>query len=116
MKQGKAKSMKKRTMLSMLVLAATSYTAMGNHNNDRVEQMSEADRAAFIRTVEFVEVDEEPELGYEVLQYLPDDFDAFKGMIFDMREIHFHDVWDDANQEGEPEVDLLETFGPYVGQ
>lgn len=108
--------MRKRTILSVVVLAATSYAVMANDKKGNVQEMTEAERETFISSIEFVETEQEPELGFEVLQYLPNDFDPYKGMIFDMRDIHFEEIKDDGEMDLKTELHLPEEFNPYVGQ
>ncbi|BFP41595.1 hypothetical protein FGF1_24400 [Flavobacteriaceae bacterium GF1] len=51
--------------------------------------MDELAEAQLLSSIEYIEEEEVIDLGFDVHQYLPLDFDPYKGMIYDVRDIQY---------------------------
>ena len=82
--------MKKRGIVIVLALSVFAmhlgFGSVGPNNT-----LDEQAEAALVASIEYIEEDIEDdfELGFNVHQYLPLDFDPYEGMIYPLEEIDF---------------------------
>ena len=51
--------------------------------------MDEGAEAKLLSSIEYIEEEEAIDLGFDFHQYLPLDFDPYKGMIYDVEDIQY---------------------------
>ncbi|MDT0606634.1 hypothetical protein [Croceitalea rosinachiae] len=93
-------------------LAFTTITNAGTGLNDN-EELNEVE---LLNTIEFIEDEEESDLGFDVTQYLPYGFDPYKGMVFDISEIRYVEICEPIHLGFDSNEYLPENFNPYIGQ
>jgi len=100
--------------LSLLGLTGSVLSANPSNNNDLLN--SKAKEKELIASIEFLELEDESALGTELLKYLPEDFDPYKGMLFDPSEIKFEEIDQPEDFDFDTKLYLPENFNPYSGQ
>jgi hypothetical protein len=96
----KIKRMKKINMVAAMVLSLwiPQTTLACNEVNDNHPNMDERAEAKFISSIEFIEeADTDVDLGFDVYQYLPIDFDPYKGMIYPLEDIEYIEHEEELN-------------------
>ena len=66
-----------------------------------------------INTVEFVEDNQDIELGFDTAQYLPENFDPYSGII-SVKAINFIDLCDEVELNIDTDGYLPAGFDPYI--
>ncbi|UOY04773.1 hypothetical protein L0P88_12475 [Muricauda sp. SCSIO 64092] len=69
-------------LLSNLAMANIEFKNGGPTMDERAE-------AKLLSSIEYIEEEEVIDLGFDVHQYLPLDFDPYKGMIYDVEDIQY---------------------------
>jgi hypothetical protein len=108
--------MKKVTFFCLVFIGMIVSTINANTLNDNKVLAKEAQEKAFIKSVEFIEIEYELEANTELLKYLPSDFDPYKGMIMDISEIEFQKVGEPLHLGFNTADYLPKDFNPYRGQ
>ena len=83
--------MGKNNVIAPVVLSfLLSHLAMAKLDNKNVgPTMDEGAEAKLLSSIEYIEEEEAIDLGFDVHQYLPLDFDPYKGMIYDVEDIQY---------------------------
>lgn len=82
-------------------------------NNDKIT--NQEPQEVLIRNIEFVEIEEKDALHATLLQYLPNDFDPYQGMVMNPSDIHFEDCCEPVEVNMDTKSYLPKGFNPYVG-
>ena len=69
-------------LLSNLAMANMEF----RHADPTMDGQAEA---KLLSSIEYIEEEEAIDLGFDVHQYLPLDFDPYKGMIYDLQDIQY---------------------------
>lgn len=69
-------------LLSNLAMANIEF----RNDGPTVDEQAEA---KLLSDIEYIEEEETIDLGFDVHQYLPLDFDPYKGMIYDLQDIQY---------------------------
>ncbi len=108
--------MKKLSFLGLLLVSGLSYTANAKDFNDNKALAGQTEEKQLIKNIEFFDVEEDVETDSELLGYLPNDFDPYKGMIFDFSEIDFQEIPEPIIFNFNTADYLPKDFNPYKGQ
>lgn len=108
--------MSKVTFFCLFFMSILGTSIYANDLNDRNILAKEAQEKAFLKSIEFVEIDYEMEACTKLLRYLPEDFNPFEGMIIDMSEIAFEKVAETVTLGFDTFKYLPKDFNPYKGQ
>ncbi|GMN06887.1 hypothetical protein MTsPCn5_22760 [Croceitalea sp. MTPC5] len=108
--------MRKINTLCLSLVGLTGFILNANQYHDNDSLKSDAHEKKMMSSIEFVDLDEEIELGVELLQYLPEDFDPYKGMVIDPSEINFEEIGKPEGIDFETKSYLPKNFNPYLGQ
>ena len=74
-------------MVSSFLLSNLAMANMEFRNDGPT--MDEQAEAKLLSSIEYIEEEEAIDLGFDVHQYLPLDFDPYKGMIYDLQDIQY---------------------------
>jgi len=89
--------MKKISVLTVLLLSVVglSHAAYHHPNNDNPVRDKEAE-VELVSNLEYIEEhdSENIDLGFDVYQYLPIDFNPYEGMIYPLEDIDYIEEWD----------------------
>ncbi|MEM8927981.1 MAG: hypothetical protein AAGC45_07245 [Bacteroidota bacterium] len=84
--------MRKRSIVFVMLLSAFTmhfgFASNELNDNNTLEKQAEAQILASITYIED-EIDDEIDLGFNVHEYLPLDFDPYKGMIYGLDDIEY---------------------------
>jgi hypothetical protein len=108
--------MKKVTVLCLFFISIIGSTLNAKCINDNEVLIKEAQEKAFIKNIEFIEIEYEFESNTELLRYLPNDFNPYEGMIFDMSKIKFIEISEPIKLDFNVQDYLPKDFNPYKGQ
>jgi hypothetical protein len=84
--------MKKINWIAVMVLSlwVPQMTLAYNDVKNNHPKMDERAEAKFVSSIAFIEEeDAEFDLGFDVYQYLPLDFDPYRGMIYPLEDIEY---------------------------
>lgn len=95
----------------MCLVFTTSINAAVSPNDDE-----ENNDIQILNSIEFIELEDTIELGFDVAYYLPYGFDPYRGMIFDISEIEFMEETKTINLDFDTSFYLPQNFNPYKGQ
>lgn len=62
----------------------------------------------------YIEENEEVELGFDTAAYLPEDFNAYEGMTFDLSEIEYAEIEEEIDLGFDTKEYLPEDFNAYA--
>lgn len=62
----------------------------------------------------YIEENEEVELGFDTAAYLPEDFNAYEGMTFDLSEIEYAEIEEEIELGFDTKEYLPEDFNAYA--
>lgn len=108
--------MKKMTVFCLFFIGMISSAANAKSLNDNDALVKEAQEKAFIKSIEFVEIDYELESNTDILRYLPNDFNPYEGLIIDISKIKFEKITEPFNLGFNTEDYMPKDFNPYKGQ
>lgn len=98
------------TLFMGLAFTATLTAKTELNENEKLNEVH------LLNTIEFIEDDDEIELGFDVAYYLPFGFDPYKGMIFPFSEIEYIEDEECIDLGFDTSTYLPNSFNPYVGQ
>jgi len=100
---------KASTLLSLLFLGATLVSFKGYP-----QCQTECDNIK-INDIDLIEIEEEPELGFDTAQYLPEDFNPFLGMQTVHDDLGLIEVEENIDLGFNTKEYLPKGFNPYKG-
>ncbi len=84
--------MRKRSIVFVMLFSVITmhlgFASIGINDGNTLEKQAEAQLVASITYIE-EEIDDEFDLGFNVHDYLPLDFDPYKGMIYSLDDIEY---------------------------
>ena len=96
---------KKIGVLAGLLLTALFVQANGTNQEVGIEKEKEYQ---FLSSIEYIEEDEALfDLGFDHYQYLPKDFDPFKGIIYDLDSIEYIEDLEEEFEIGDETIWFL---------
>ena len=103
----KYSTMKQLPLLSMTIVFLATLTLQAKDRDTRSDERMTA--------IEFLEIEENIEADVDLVKYLPDGFDPYKGMIVDPATVHFENVEAPITLEFDTTPYLPKNFNPYRG-
>ncbi|WP_350286396.1 hypothetical protein [uncultured Croceitalea sp.] len=107
--------MKKITVFCTMILGCAIFTAYAQPLENNGKITDNENQEALIQSIEFIEIEEKDALHAELLQYLPNDFDPYRGMVMDPSDMHFEECCESVEINMDTESYLPKEFNPYVG-
>nr|WP_299344610.1 hypothetical protein [Allomuricauda sp.] len=97
---------RKNVIITMLAVALMTPLANAQELNNPVEKFD-------VNSVEFVEDDQDLDLGFDTATYLPENFDPYSGII-SVKAINYIDICDEVDLGFETNGYLPTGFDPYI--
>lgn len=80
---------KRIVLLSALMIVFAALTLTANSSTPTSEDLEAISERKMLDTVEYIEDMEEIDLGFDPYFYLPPNFNAYKGMRFELDDIEY---------------------------